>query len=144
MQSHLFIVGANALGYRHTVQRIRGATITGDSQEAARLELEEATIAEYIFTTYEQLYFNWQDAHRLGQDPGREEFLRRGLEGYYADLLCNRRLLWYWNKHGGGLEQNYSPELAQEYKQHVLNTCSQQPDEDGPFSHKPLDGDRRE
>jgi hypothetical protein len=134
-QGHLFIPGTSSRRYQGTVLRVRRVA-NRSGQDRERLLIEEAALADYILTSYEQLFFNWSYARNVGRDPDREEFLDLGLKGYYVDLLCNRRLRWYWNEDGGNLVQNYSPALVEEYERSVRPNCKGEPDSDGPFTNR--------
>lgn len=126
---HLFQT-SNA-GYRRIVRIVRGTVKTESDADRLRLRLEERGMADYIFTLYEQLFFNWK------QTAGRSaeaNFLQQDLTGYLPLLLCNPRLQWYWSEHGGQLSGNYSQELLDNYKTNVTPSCGLQMDASGPFS----------
>jgi hypothetical protein len=130
--SHLF-----AQSYR-TYEALSDQTARGfspkDERTKAKLLLEERGMADYIFTSYEETYLNWDQANKAGDDA-RASLLLNDL-GYFKGTLCNPRLLWYWDLKGGHLALAYGLSLQNYYQENVRKSCPDVlADPDGPFQH---------
>lgn len=126
---HLFETTPQA--YRATRRNIRRTTEALSSDERTRALLEERAMADHIFTSYEDLFFNWRHSVETKDDAA---FLSADLSGYLPLLLCNPRLQWYWSDRGGRLGANYSEELHDHYDKNVAPKCGAgKPDAKGPF-----------
>jgi len=127
---HLFQTSNAA--YRRTARVVRGTVNAESNVDRLRLRLEERGMADYIFTLYEELFFNWkQTAGRTAE----ADFLEQDLTGYLPSLLCNPRLQWYWSERGGQLSANYSQDVKDNYKTNVTPSCGKlEMDASGPFS----------
>src|SRR5580658_1043848 len=85
-------------------------------KEKAKYWLEERAVADFIWTYYEQLLFQWNST----KDDERE-FVVKVLDYLEDDLLRNPRLLWWWVIKGGGLETTYENITRCEIKRNTLN-----------------------
>lgn len=131
LAAHLFAPTGESYDLR--AEQISAATASSDKQTLARLKLEEMSMAHYIFTAYEQTYYTWEHAEKVG-DTGRAALLREDLN-YFKDALCNRRLLWYWDEDGGNLSVNFAGRVQKFYKENTLQDCTEEKDAEGPFNH---------
>jgi len=130
LMEHLFTASEEA--YDSNVARIKVASSSASDQERAKLLLQERALAHYIFTTYEEAFYLWQQS--LGNDKRRAELAHDDLL-YFNDSLCsNPRLLWYWDsKQGGSLDRAFAGELRHYYQEHVSKECPTPEDPAGPF-----------
>jgi len=99
------------------VARASAMGMTGASdQDKAKYWLEERAVADFIWTYYEQLLFQWYAT----RDEERN-FLVRVLNYLEDILLRNPRLVWWWYKDGGGLETSYEDITRCEIFRNALN-----------------------
>jgi hypothetical protein len=121
--------------YDLNVAGIKASLVSVSEQERARMLLEERAVAHYLFTTFEEAFFLWQQA-AAGDDRHREEMALEDL-AYFKDTICNNpRLLWYWDFRGGKLDRAFAPELNKYYRDNVLKNkdCQEiSQDSTGPF-----------
>lgn len=127
---HLF--GDTEQAYDEYVATIR-ANVSGMSdQERAKNLLQERAVAHYLFTTYEEAFYLWQQAV-LGSDRRRAEMAQDDLK-YFNEAFCsNPRLLWYWDVNGGKLDRAFAPEVQDYFGENVLKGCQTGKDSLGPF-----------
>lgn len=130
LMSHMF--STDDRNYDFNVTRIASSGAAKDAAQKAKLLLEEEGVANYIFTTYEETYQYW-DRARKEHDDARVTLLGKDLS-YYSSLLCNRRLLWYWDIDNGlGYATQYDIEVTNYYIARVLHSCPMKADPKGPF-----------
>ncbi len=132
MMEHLLTSTGEA--YDSTVKQIKAAVASISEDDRGKLLLQERATAHYIFTSYEETFYIWQQSR--GNDSRRAELAQDDLL-YFDNLLCsNPRLLWYWDsKAGGKLAREFAPELGDYYKQNVVKDCPTNEDSSGPFGH---------
>lgn len=130
LMAHLFVVTDQA--YDSTVEEIKTSAATISKSELARMRLQERSFAHYLFTTYEEAYYLWQQAAASGDDK-RAEMAQDDLNYFNAAFKNNPRLLWYWDFKGGKLNVAFAPELQVYYKDNVLKDSRIDPDPTGPF-----------
>ena len=133
MMEHLLVT--DPVAYRSIVANARAATAGSPDAERARRLLEERAVAHYIFTVYEETFLLKGQAE--GGEPRRLQMLNENLE-YFDSLMCNPRLLWYWDYwesgNGGRLGMQFSEPLRDHYRDQVLKNCTAaQKDGMGPF-----------
>jgi hypothetical protein len=98
------------------VAKAAAAMVSGASdKDKAKYWLEERAVADFIWTYYEQLLFQWNST----KDDERE-FVVKVLDYLEDDLLRNPRLLWWWVIKGGGLETTYEDITRCEFQRNVL------------------------
>lgn len=127
---HLFAVTVD--GYRSLSSQVGAGVSSLDAGAKRKLLLQERAMADYIFTAFEETYYHWDHARKVG-DKDRAALLHGDLE-YFQYQLCNSRLAWYWDKKGGNLGIAYAADLQDYYKKNVLTNCVVEDlDPDGPF-----------
>lgn len=133
MMEHLLASSGEA--YDSTVAGVKAASASVPEVERAKLRLQERAVAHYIFTTYEETFYLWQQS--VGTDERRAELAKNDLF-YFNDAICNNpRLLWYWDsKDGGKLSREFADDLKNYYKENVLKDCPIDKDPTGPFGQK--------
>ncbi len=133
MMEHLLSSSGEA--YDLNVAAVKAASASIPELERAKLRLQERAVAHYIFTTYEESFYLWQQS--VGTDQRRAELAQDDLL-YFNDTLCNNpRLLWYWDSKGGGkLSREFAVDLRNYYKENVLKDCPTSEDPAGPFGQK--------
>ena len=128
--SHLFAQTPRT--YKFLSEQIARGFAPSDERARARLLLEERGLADFIFTSYEETYYNWDQARKAGDDT-RAALLLGDLD-YFRAILCNPRLLWYWDEKGGQLGLTYGTPLQDYYQENVRKSCPNRlPDPGGPF-----------
>jgi len=128
--AHLFTVTNEA--YDSTVGRIKTSLGTTTAQDRAKMVLQERALAHYMFTTYEEAFYLWQQALQ-GGDQRRLQLAHDDL-AYFNEAICsNPRLLWYWDFKGGKLDRAFADELRDYYKANVVKGCTTEADAAGPF-----------
>ncbi len=131
LMSHLFSV--SGADYDSRSAQVATASASLDGQTKAKLLLEERATAHFIFTMFEETYYNWKQAERVG-DKGRAKLLLEDVR-YFNQALCNPRLLWYWDTDNGAkLGWLFAGELQEHYRNEILKTCEEENDPNGPFS----------
>jgi hypothetical protein len=137
MMEHLLVVDPAV--YASVIANARTATATGTDAERARWLLEERAVAHYVFTVYEETFFLRKQAE--GGEPRRLQMLNENVE-YFDSLVCNPRLLWYWDYwesgNGGRMGMEFSEELRDHYRDRAQKNCKTQKDGMGPF--QPAEG----
>jgi len=132
LMEHLFTASEEA--YDSNVARIKVASSSASDKDRAQLLLQERAVAHYIFTTYEEAFYLWQQSR--GTDKSRAQMALDDLVYFNGALCSNPRLLWYWDSNdGGSLDEAFGGELREYYKEHVLKDCSTSKDPTGPFGH---------
>ena len=63
------------------------------AEEAVRLQLQERSLVNYVYTSYEETFSDWKVANN-SSDKALAALLKQHLD-YYLSLLCNSRLVWY-------------------------------------------------
>jgi hypothetical protein len=127
--SHLFSQSPSS--YFFTTTRIRAALKDLSPGDRAKLLLEERAIAHYIFTVYEETYYQWQSALQANNDT-LATLLHDNLI-FFNDFLCNSRLVWYWKNPSDALYKYFSEPLVSYYNINVSSTCTVTPDPSGPI-----------
>jgi hypothetical protein len=129
-QSHLFELSEN---YEQIAASVATATqhLRNSPHEIARLLLEERSVADRLFTMFEESYYQWQQAQASGDTP-RAEFLLAVVDYFTGRLLRNPRLLWYWSPNGGALAGHYEADTVAYYDANVKQT-HENVDSEGPF-----------
>jgi hypothetical protein len=132
MMEHLLTSTGEA--YDSTVKHIKSATTTVSPDDRGKLLLQERATAHYIFTSFEETFYLWQQSR--GNDSRRAKLANDNLS-FFNDMICsNPRLLWYWDsKDGGKLAREFAPDLGAYYKENVLKDCSTSEDPTGPFGN---------
>lgn len=132
-QSHLFALPAQ---YEAVVSNVSQAVRPLDGQKKNELLLKERSVADFVFTLYEQNLYLVQHARSVG-DEERSRFLGEVQNYLTGRVLRNPRLLWYWSASGGGLSEAYEEATRKHYEANVLRSASQplseKPDPVGPF-----------
>jgi len=133
MMEHLFAVSGET--YELAVASISAADAGASEQDRAKLQLQERALAHFIFTTYEEAFYLWQQSQ--GSDQRRIQLAEDDL-AYFNRALCNNpRLLWYWDsKKGGRLDRAFGGELRDYYRKNVLEGCATDADPVGPFGSR--------
>jgi len=107
-----------------------------DEKKREELILKERAFARIIFTHYEDLFFQWRHASRMG-DTERVVFLGEALDYYTSRVLRNPRLLYLWSEKGANLGIDFEDETREHYNAHVLHDpalpLKETPDRAGPF-----------
>jgi hypothetical protein len=91
------------------------------------LLLQERSIANYIFTTYEETYYNWETALGAG-DNRLADLLADQLDYFNVTLLCNSRLLWYWSNDDDPMWKMFTQPIVDYYNRHVPRNAPEAPD----------------
>jgi hypothetical protein len=128
--SHLLLSQSPA-AYYLAVTRIKTALKDMTPTERIKLVLEERAIAHYIFTVYEETYYQWQSATEANSDT-LAGLLLEHLK-FFNGFLCNSRLLWYWNNSLDPQYQYFSSDLVSYYDANVSHDCRVTPDPSGPL-----------
>lgn len=107
-----------------------------DENKREELILKERAFARIIFTHYEDLFFQWKHASRMG-DTERVAFLGEALDYYTDRVLRNPRLLYLWSEKGANLGIDFEDETREHYNAKVLHDpalpLKEMPDPAGPF-----------
>ncbi|HKV12621.1 MAG TPA: hypothetical protein VJ725_31035 [Thermoanaerobaculia bacterium] len=107
-----------------------------DENKREELILKERAFARVIFTHYEDLFFQWRHASRMG-DTERVAFLGEALDYYTSRVLRNPRLLYLWSEKGENLGIDFEDETREHYNAKVLHDpalpLKETPDRAGPF-----------
>ena len=107
-----------------------------DEKKREELILKERAFARIIFTHYEDLFFQWRHARRMG-DTERVAFLGEALNYYTSRVLRNPRLLYLWSEKGANLGIDFEAETREHYNAKVLHDpalpLKEIPDRAGPF-----------
>lgn len=131
LMTHLFATSSE--DYDSSVSQVAAAAFLLDPPARAKLVLEEKGMAHFIFTAFEETYYNWEHAEMVG-DKARASLLREDL-GYFTDALRNPRLLWYWDADNGKrMAFLFAPKVQKYYADNILNDCREVNDPDGPFT----------
>jgi hypothetical protein len=130
MMEHLLTATEQA--YDSNVATIKIASASVSPEDRAKLLLQERAIAHFVFTTYEETFYLWQESRDT--DKKRAQMALDDLQ-YFNNALCsNPRLLWYWdNSDGGGLETAFAGDLRKYYENNVVKDCPTNKDPNGPF-----------
>jgi len=122
--------------YPSVVAKVKLATKDLTLAERSQLVLAERSLAEYIFTTFEYSLYEHKVAVDF-HDNAKAQFLKEVLDYFTARLLRNPRLLYYWDKKGGGLSTLYEDWTNAYYDSHVLHDKQlpllENPDASGPI-----------
>src|SRR2546423_5828006 len=130
MMSHLFAISGETYDQRKNRIAANASRLNEDGRTT--FFLEERAMAHYIFTTYEETYYIWEHAQRVG-DTDRAALLREDLD-YYKDQLCNPRLLWYWDvENGDKLGLLFAARDQKLYSESIIKDCPLMADPKGPF-----------
>jgi hypothetical protein len=127
--SHLF--SQSSATYFSTSSRIKTALKDITPKDRAKLLLEERSLAHYIFTVYEETYYQWQSAKQANNDTLATLLLDNLI--FFNDFLCNSRLVWYWDNPVDPLYKVFSDPLVSYYNANVARACSVTPDPSGPI-----------
>jgi hypothetical protein len=135
MMEHLLVTDPEV--YVSIVANAHGATAGSSNADRARRLLEERAVAHYICVVYEETLFLKQQAE--GGEPKRLQILTENVD-YFDSLMCNPRLLWYWDywesNNGGRLGLEFSETLRDHYREIVLPNCKTvHKDGIGPFQN---------
>lgn len=137
--SHMFVAADDYRGTAMLVQQSVGALT---KEQKAEYLLKEKAISFYIFTAFEETFYQYNHAVEV-RDVKRSEFLKAVLDYFTGRLLRNPRLLYYWSAAGGNVSQYYELETREYYKLHVLTDPSAPlefaPDSTGPYVVKNSD-----
>lgn len=130
LMSHLFAPTPER--YDKAIAMIRRAVSSLAVGPRASRQLEEGATANQIFTAYEEVHILWTQA-KLVQDQRRAALFEANLV-YFSQLLCNPRLLWYWDiRNGMRLGLEFSDDVKAHHKEETKE-CSARPDPIGPFA----------
>jgi len=134
-QSHIFETPEN---YEWNKALVVQATATelANPEERARLQLEEAALAQRTLAMFEHSYYQWQHAVETADRP-RVEFLKAVLDYFTARVLTNPRLLWYWSPAGANLSEHYETSTREYYDKNV-RPAGRPMDAYGPFGKAPM------
>jgi hypothetical protein len=132
--SHMFALPDR---YDEVVREVSLSSTCLSRAKQSELLLRERAIADLIFNTFEEVYYQWKQANDAG-DSRRSAFLKEVLDYLTGRLLRNPRLLYYWSASGGGLSASYEIETQNYYDSMVLKN-PQSPllrgaDAKGPFA----------
>jgi len=128
--THLF--AQSPATYFYITEQIRTALEGTPPREKTKLLLEERSLAHFIFTTYEQTYYQWQTAVQAN-NRHLAVLLADNLD-FFDKFLCNSRLVWFWdNNNNDQMSDYFSKELVSYYKSHVHRSCAVTPDSSGPI-----------
>ena len=132
---HLFTVPAS---YEMVLKQVTDSIKDLSPQEKMRLQLQERSMADYIFNEFEQSFYQISRV-RPRFDSRSRKFYGEVLNYFTNTLLRNPRLLYYWSQDGGQLCFNYEPSTIEFYEAAVLNNPSLPlkfaPDAMGPFTN---------
>jgi hypothetical protein len=130
LMSHLFAPTAER--YDKSVELVGQSVMPlSDAARSSRL-LEEGAIANQLFTTFEEIFELWKQAKTI-DDNSRAKVYAENLE-FFRGVLCNPRLLWYWDPDKGmRMSFDFSAEMRRYYKAKVTE-CVVQADPIGPFA----------
>lgn len=89
----------------------------GDLTSAKKAEylMHERATADFMFTYYEQILYQWTET---GDTERR--FIREILDYFRGRLLKNPRLVYWWIENGGGLETSYEDRTQKDWNKYVL------------------------
>ena len=122
--------------YPEVARRVHAATKDLSDAEKNQLILAERSLADYIFTTFEYSLYEHKVAEQF-HDTAKAKFLQEVLDYFTTRQLRNPRLLYYWNRDGGGLSVEYEDWTNKYYDEHVLHDKNQPlvetPDPTGPI-----------
>jgi hypothetical protein len=90
--SHLFMQSPSS--YYLATSHIKTAVKNIPPTDRLKFLLQERAIAHYIFTTYEETYYQWLSAGQA-DNKALSKLLLDNLS-FFNDILCNSRLIWYW------------------------------------------------
>lgn len=129
--SHMFVSPED---YKQTAKLVTQSVGILTPEKRAAYLLKEKGISFYIFTAFEQTFYQYQAAVNFG-DKKRSEFLKAVLDYFTGRLLRNPRLLYYWDKNGGNVSQYYETETKKYYEDNVPNNPKNNYKEDiyGPY-----------
>jgi hypothetical protein len=130
LQGHLFETPTNYPRYNKLVMTAAGGKTMSDAEQA-KLLLEEAAMAERVFSMFEHSLFQWMHG-KQNADKARVEFLKAVLDYYTGRILPNPRLMWYWSKTGANLSEHFETVTIQYYNDNVKPT-GKEVDARGPF-----------
>jgi len=116
--THIFVTPDR---YPDVKNRVRDALPAPNRQKKAELLLEERAAADFIFTFYEQTFFQ-VEATRA--DTQTYEFINRVLRYLREDLLRNPRLIYWWHERLGGLETSYEAKTRDDWAKYVFKNIS--------------------
>lgn len=132
LMSHLFAL--SPIQYDRSIQTLAPVVASLDAKERGQLILQEAAVANHIFTIYEDSYYRLANAHSA-RDEIRKSMYADAMENFFKPQMCNRRLIWYWDaEHGQGLENNSTEEVRNHFTNVIQPSCSAALDSVGPFS----------
>jgi hypothetical protein len=118
--------------YDKAVDLIRAAVSPLAAAARASRLLEEGATANQLLTAYEEVHTLWTQARAV--NDGRRAVLFETNLAFFSQLLCNPRLLWYWDiRKGMRLGLEYADEVKRHYQTQTKD-CPGRPDPLGPFA----------
>jgi hypothetical protein len=135
-----YLFSPTAYDYYNSKKSIQNTLIESDATTSDLLDLKyrERAIANFIFTGFEEAV-QGLDLAKKSNDPQLVDLFSNNLE-YFVSILCNSRLIWYWDSADDRFNRQLTKSAVDYYdntlrnKNKVATYCSKTPDSAGIFS----------
>jgi hypothetical protein len=115
---HIFMLPGKV--YEDVKSQVAVATSKASPSQLAIFKLDERAMADYLFSVFEANLIDYQSSNQIF-DHERRKFEKIVVDYFTQHLLRNPRLLYYWNKDGGGLSAEYQKATRDYYDANVLH-----------------------
>lgn len=119
--------------YASVRAQVKKALSAQAAEEEVKLRLQERALVNYIYTGYEEVFYNWIAASN-SSDKAQANLLKRNLD-YFTSFLCNSRLLWYWGSGNYHFDNQLGADTVKYYDDTVKKDCHVALDETGPYQN---------
>jgi hypothetical protein len=126
-----YLFSPSPADYINVRNQVKATLQNKTPDERTKLQLEEKALVSYIYTSYEETFYNWAAASNAS-DNRLADLLKGNLE-YFQSFLCNPRLVWYWGSEPYRFDRQLGIEPVKYYEKTVQKDCRVTRDSSGAF-----------